>query len=253
MLGRQDLRNRYANSYAGVAWNIGVPLLYAVINTVVFSVLMSGRMGPRYSDVPFSLFYFVPFSLWTLFAEVVGRSPGILREYGYLISKIAFPSWILPLVPLASAMLGSAIAIAACVVLMAVTGTAPAGTAWVYALVWALTAAITVGIAYGVSAVSMYVPDVAQVVPVIVNVLFWLTPILYPPRLVEAGAADWLRAVIMDFNPFFYVVESARLAVFGGLGDAWWNLGLLGVFAASSLAIGLLVFRVLRPGFADVV
>ncbi|EOA2940439.1 ABC transporter permease, partial [Yersinia enterocolitica] len=109
MLAKRDLKNRYASSYAGIAWNIGVPLLYAIINVVVFSILMSGRMGARYGDVPFALFYFVPLSLWALFSDVVGRSTGILREYGYLINKIAFPFWVLPLVPLASALLSQGI------------------------------------------------------------------------------------------------------------------------------------------------
>ncbi|MGB5277655.1 MAG: hypothetical protein WBP02_10855, partial [Gammaproteobacteria bacterium] len=99
MLIKRDLKNRYASSYAGMAWNIVVPLLNAIIYVIVFSILMKGRMGSYYSDIPFALFYFVPFSLWTVFADVVGRSPGILKEYAYLINKIAFPSWVLPLVP----------------------------------------------------------------------------------------------------------------------------------------------------------
>jgi ABC-type polysaccharide/polyol phosphate export permease len=57
----------------------------------------------------------------------------------------------------------------------------------------------------------------------------------------------------MEFNPFYYVVESSRLAVFGGLTDAWWNLGILAIVAVVSLAVGGLVFRTLQPGFADVV
>jgi hypothetical protein len=53
MLAKRDLRNRYASSYAGAAWNIGVPLLYALINVVVFSLIMKGRMDERYDNVPF--------------------------------------------------------------------------------------------------------------------------------------------------------------------------------------------------------
>ena len=108
-LAWRDIRNRYASSYAGIAWNIGVPLLYAIINVIVFSILMSGRMGARYGDIPFALFYFVPLTLWAFFSDVVVRSTGILREYSYLINKIAFPFWILPLVPIASALLSQGI------------------------------------------------------------------------------------------------------------------------------------------------
>lgn len=252
MLARRDLKNRYASSYAGIAWNIGVPLLYSLINVVVFSILMSGRMGARYGDVPFSLFYFVPFSLWSVFAEVTGRSPGILREYGYLINKIAFPAWVLPMVPFASALLSQAIILALTVGLVLYLGVAVAGTAWMYLLVWAIVIVLTLGIAYMVSALAVYVPDLAQAVPVVVTILFWLTPILYPASLVENHGALWVRNVIMDFNPFYYIVDLSRHAVFGSGTVAWESLGGMALVALGTLAFGLFVFRKLRPGFADV-
>ena len=253
MLAKRDLRNRYASSYAGVAWNIGVPLLYSLINVVVFSILMSGRMGARYGDVPFSLFYFVPFSLWGVFAEVTGRSPGILREYGYLINKIAFPAWVLPMVPFASALLGQAIILALTVGLVVYLGVAVASTAWMYLVIWAIVMVLTLGIAYLISALAVYVPDLAQAVPVVVTILFWLTPILYPAKIVEDHGALWVRSLIMDYNPFYYIVDLSRHAVFGGGPVAWESLAGIGFVALATLAFGLFVFRKLRPGFADVI
>lgn len=253
MLARRDLRNRYASSYAGVGWHIGVPLLYSLINVVVFSILMSGRMGPRYGNVPFALFYFVPFSLWAVFAEVIGRSPGILREYGYLINKIAFPAWVLPLVPFASALLSQAIILALTAALMLYLRVAPAPTAWAYLPIWLIALALTLGVAYMVAALAVYVPDLAQAVPVGVTILFWLTPILYPATLVEDHGALWIRTIIMDYNPFFYLVDLARHAVLGGAAPAWGALAALALVAALTLALGLALFRKLQPGFADVI
>src|SRR5262245_25192625 len=185
MLAKRDLKNRYATSYAGVAWNVGIPLLYAFINAVVFSILMSGRLGAPYTDVPFALFYFVPFSLFGFFSEVVLRSTGILREYAYLINKIAFPFWVLPLVPIASALLSQGILLTIIGGLMMQNGVSPAHTALLYVPIWLIAVMLTVGIAYAVSAVAVYVRDLAQIVPVAVTIIFWLTPILYPPVLVE--------------------------------------------------------------------
>lgn len=253
MLAKRDLKNRYASSYAGIAWNIGVPLLYAIINVVVFSILMSGRMGERYADVPFALFYFVPLSLWALFSDVVGRSTGILREYGYLINKIAFPFWVLPLVPLASALLSQGILMILVGGLMAYHGISPADTAWAYILIWLICVMLTLGIAYAVSAISVYVPDFAQIIPVCINIMFWLTPILYPVTLVEQGGALWVRSLIMDFNPFFYIVELSRHAVFGSAAVSWSALATMGLVSIVTLIAGLLVFRKLKSGFADVI
>lgn len=252
MLAKRDLKNRYASSYAGIAWNVGVPLLYSLINVVVFSILMSGRMGARYGDVPFSVFYFVPFSLWSLFAEVTGRSTGILREYAYLINKIAFPAWVLPMVPFASALLGQGIILVFTVGLLIALNVTVASTAWMYLLVWAIVIVLTLGVAYAVSALAVYIPDLAQAVPVVVTILFWLTPILYSATLVEAHGAMWVRNVIMNYNPFYHIVDLSRHAVFGGGGIELQTFGTMALVAVATLAVGALVFRKLRPGFADV-
>lgn len=253
MLSKRDLKNRYASSYMGVAWNIGVPLLYSIINVMVFSILMSGRMGERYGDIPFALFYFVPFSLWTIFADVVGRSPNILREYGYLINKIAFPAWVLPLVPLASALLSQAIILLLTIALMFHFNIPMASTAAIYILIWLITIIFALGIAYAVSALSVYVPDLAQAVPVCITILFWLTPILYPATLVENHGALWIRNIIMNYNPFYYLVELSRHAVFGSAALSWIIIGTLALFALMMFSLGLFVFRKLQPGFADVI
>lgn len=253
MLAKRDLKNRYASSYAGVAWNVGVPLLYALINVVVFSILMNGRMGARYGDIPFALFYFVPFSLWAFFAEVVGRSPGILREYGYLINKIAFPFAVLPLVPIASALLSQTILLSIVGVLMMYKGVPLSDTAVLYLPIWLICVLLTVGSAYAVSALAVYVPDLAQIVPVVINILFWLTPILYPPTLVENHGAMWVRGVIMDYNPFYYLAEMSRAAVFGSAQISWSTLLTMGLVSVIVLTLGLWLFRKLKSGFADVI
>lgn len=252
MLARRDLKNRYATNYAGIAWNVLVPLLYAMINVVVFSILMKNRMGERYGNLPFSLFYFAPFALWSFFAEVIGRSTNILREYGYLINKIAFPFWVLPLVPLASAFLNQLILFCIVAVLMVVNGIAPGPSAWLFVVIWAVLVVLTVGLAFAVSSLAMYVPDLAQIVPVGVNILFWLTPVLYPATLVETDGALWVRSLIMEFNPFSYIVEMARQSLFGTAPVPLQDLLGLALISVAVLAAGLWVFRKLRSGFADV-
>jgi lipopolysaccharide transport system permease protein len=252
MLARRDLKNRYATNYAGIAWNVLVPLLYALINVIVFSILMKGRMGERYGDIPFALFYFVPFSLWAFFSEMTSRSTFILREYGYLINKIAFPYWVLPLVPLGSALLNQFILFCIIGVLLVVQGVSPAASAPLFLLVWLISIVLTVGIAYGLSSLSVYVPDLAQIVPVFVNILFWLTPILYSASLVETGGPIWVRKLIMEFNPFSYIVEMSRHSIFGTAEVSMAALGGLALLSVIVLVLGLAVFRKLKSGFADV-
>ncbi|AXA84712.1 hypothetical protein DCD74_08440 [Lysobacter oculi] len=248
----RDLRNRYATSYAGLFWHLAVPLINALVFVVVFSVLMRGQMGDRYGDVPFALFYFAPFSLWMFFQEVVARSTGVLREHAFLINKIAFPSWILPLVPLGAAFLGQFIVLLVVAGLMLANGVSPglSGVA-IFFLLWLATVVFAVGVAYLVGALSAYVPDLEQVVPITLNITFWLTPILYPATLVMNEAPQWVKTLILHLNPFTHMAESVRFALFGRPVE-WNSVAIYCGVAVLALAIGVPVFRRLNRGFADV-
>ncbi len=252
-LGARDLRTRYASSFGGGAWLIALPLVYSTINIFVFSILMSGRMGAPYNDVPFALFYFSAFSIWTLFAEVSGRSTSLLREYSYLINKIAFPVWVVPLIAFASALMTQMVVIAITAVLMLWYAQAFPAHAWTYLLVWACGVVITLGFAYAISSLSMFVPDFTQFVPVCITILFFLTPILYSPAIVMQGANGLSRGILMDWNPFFYLIEAARAAILDHGAFPWHYLGYAWAFAVVVLAIGTSLFRRLEKGFADVI
>jgi lipopolysaccharide transport system permease protein len=253
MLARRDIKNRYVSSYAGMAWHVGVPLIYAMINVVVFSILMNGRMGVQYSEIPFALFYFLPLSLWSFFADVVSRSTGILREYSYLINKIAFPSWVLPMVPLASALINQAVILCIVCCLMVYYGVEPSLTAPAYLLIWLVCLMMALGAAYGVAALAVFIPDLGQIVPVCLNIVFWMTPILYPATLVEHAGGAWLKSIIMHWNPFFYIVEFSRNVVFGSEIIQWHEFTVSLSVSMFTLLVGAAIFRKLKAGFADVI
>ncbi len=251
-LALRDLKNRYATSYAGIGWHLIVPLVFVLINVMVFSILIKGRMGADYGDVPFALFYLVPFTLWTFFADVVNRSTGIVAEHRYLVHRIAFPLWVLPLVPLSAALLNQAIIMAVTAGLLMYYDILPTLSAWAYPALWLICVLVTTGVAYAVSAIAVFIPDMAQLVPIGVNILFWLTPILYPATLVEQHGAPWVQNIILHFNPFCHLVEAARQAVFntGSIGLS--AIGLMMAGATAVLLLGACVYRKLQPAFADV-
>lgn len=249
----RDLKNRYANTYGGFIWHLGVPFIYALINVAVFSTLMKGRIGGDYSGIPFVLYYFVPFSLWTFFSEMMGRSTTVLRDYGFLINKIAFPAWILPLIPVATSLLFQLVAMAISVVLMLYFKIPLADNAGYFLIVWLASTIFTIGAAYMISALSLYVPDLVQVVPVVVGIIFWLTPIVYPASIILDNGSPWITNVIVHANPFYFLVETARLSVFSEAPIAAWSVVMALLVALMFLSAGLWVFRKLQPGFADVI
>lgn len=252
LLAKRDLRNRYASSYAGFVWAIGVPLVYALINIVVFSLLMRGQMGERYGNVPFTVFYFVALSQWIMFAEVVPRSANIIREYSYILkTRVGFPVWIIPLIPLASAFVTQLVIALLCAIYMWAHNLAPSPSTPIIFFVWLTSITITVGVALIVASISVFIPDMNQIVPIVINVIFWLTPILYPPSMVSA-ASPAIQWIIVGINPFYYVTEAARLSVFGAASEIWKDILVAAIYGITFMILGSYVFRKLRPGFTDV-
>lgn len=253
LLAKRDLRTKYATSYGGVSWNIGVPLLNAATTVLVFSILMAGQMGDQYGGVSFPLFFFVPFVLWMAFTDIVSGSTGVLKQHGYLITKIAFPSWILPIVPFVSALLNQVVLIIIVGGMFVYYGFVPSKTVFFVIPLWMLCMVFAVGIAYMIAAMAVYIPDFVQAVPVFLNIAFWLTPILYPPSLVTDRAGSFVRGLIMDYNPLYYFVEISRRLTFVDHPIPWQTFGKLSILSFATLAIGIFIFHRLKPGFADVV
>jgi ABC-type polysaccharide/polyol phosphate export permease len=247
----RDLRIRYAGSLMGALWSVGIPALNAIVLSAVFSVLMSGRMGVQYQGTPFALFYFAGFAPWVLFNEAVGRSAGIIVENAAIVKRVRFPLEALCLQVVGSSIIGHVVVLVVTGLLMLVHGVAPTPQIFWLPLLLLVTLTLTLGTALILSAVSVYVRDLTQLAPVALNILFFLTPILYPPALVE-NAPRWARLLVLDLNPWHYLVESYRYSILGTS-----NLPALGLLYTSGmaiavLAIGLVLFRRLKHGFADV-
>lgn len=249
----RDLKNRYANTYGGFIWHLGVPFIYAMINVTVFSTLMKGRIGGEYSGIPFVLYYFVPFSLWTFFSEMMGRSTTVLRDYGFLINKIAFPAWVLPLIPVATSLLFQLVALVIAAALMVYYQIPLSSNAAYFVAAWAIAVIFTIGAAYMISALSLYVPDLIQVVPVMVGIIFWLTPIVYPASVILENGSPWVADIIVHLNPFYFLVETARLAMFSEAPISAGYVAMALVISLLFLGLGIRVFKKLQPGFADVI
>lgn len=251
-LALRDLKNRYASSYAGIGWHILVPLVFVVINVIVFSILIKGRMGAHYGDVPFALFYLAPLTLWSFFADVVNRSTGIVAEHRFLVHRIAFPLWILPLIPLGAALLNQGIMIAVTAGLLIHYDIMPSMSLWIYGLLWLTCLFLSLGVGYIISALAVFIPDMAQIVPIVVNILFWLTPILYPATLVAEHGSPWVQNVILHFNPFCHIAESARQALFSTGHPDPLVITLLLTGSIALFGLGAWIYRKMQPAFADV-
>ncbi len=243
----RDIRARYVGSFLGIFWSIIHPLTQFIIYYFIFSVILKIKPGPEYGGTNFSVWLMSGLLPWLFFAEVLTRSPGAVLEQSSLIKKTVFPSEILPLAHLGAAMINHFIGIAIFAAFLMLFGN---GLSVKFVLILPTMLAIGVfalGISWLLSALNVFLRDIGQIIGVFVNIWFFMTPIFYPQHVIPKSLQS-----LYGLNPMLHAVEAYRMALIGRTGispEGFIHLLLPGL---ASFVLGGLIFKKLKPAFADV-
>jgi lipopolysaccharide transport system permease protein len=240
----RDVKVRYKQTLLGAAWAILQPLLTMIVFSIFF-----GKLARMPSDgVPYPLFAYVALVPWTFFANGLTLSSNSLVSNQTLLRKVYFPRLVIPVSAVASGLLDFAIAFVVLLGLAARYGVTPtANMLWLPVLVLlALVTALGVGLWF--AALNVLYRDIQYVVPFLVQVWLYATPIVYPSSLVPER---W--RTLYALNPMVGVVEGFRWTLLG-TGTAPGPMILVSAAAAVATLIGgLFFFRRMEKSFSDVV
>jgi lipopolysaccharide transport system permease protein len=239
----RDIKVRYKQTLLGAGWAIIQPLMTMVVFTIFF-----GRLAKVPSDgLPYPVFSLLALVPWTYFASALAGCSTSLSGYQHIISKVYFPRLIIPIAAVVAPLVDFAIGFVILVGFMAWYRIAPgASIVWLPALMLlALATAASVGV--WLAALNVRYRDVRYVVPFIVQLWMFATPVAYPASLVP----DRWRAVY-GLNPMAGVIEGFRWALAGGPAP-----GVITLVSAAVVVIlaagGAVYFRKLEGTFADVI
>jgi len=242
----RDIKVRYKQSILGAAWAIIQPFMAMVVFTIFFGKL--ANLGP--AGIPYPIWNYAAMVPWTYFAFGLAQSSNSLVGSSALLKKIYFPRLVVPIASTLSGLVDFTIAMLVLIPLMIVYGYWPTvNVIWLPAfIILAFISALGVGL--WLSALNVQFRDVKHTIPFMVQIWFFLTPVVY-------SASDkitdpvWLS--IYSLNPMVGVVEGFRWALLGldtkpGPIILVSALGSLVVFTG-----GLFYFRRMEKTFADVV
>jgi len=244
----RDLKVRYKQTALGVAWVV----LQPVVSMVVFSVLFGGLLGVPSGDVPYPIFVFAGLLPWQYFAGSLTRSSQSLVGSAHVITKVYFPRLVIPMSGVISGLVDFGVAFLILLGLMVLYGVKPTP-----ALVWLplfLLLAVLTALGFGLwlSALNVRYRDVNYLLPFLVQIWMFLTPVIYPSTIIPEPFR-WLLAL----NPMTGVVAGFRWALLGEyLADAQPPGPLFAVSVAVALLVlasGLVFFRRTERTFADIV
>lgn len=248
-LAKNDFRTKYAGSYLGIVWAFVQPITTILLYWFVFQV---GFRTPAIGNYPFVLWLTAGLVPWFFFSDAWNGGTHSLIGYSFLVKKVVFDIEILPGIKVLSAFFVNLFFSLFMLVIFAANGYYP--TIHTLQLLYCMicTFALTWALSYFTSALVVFVRDLGHLLSVILQILMWLTPIMWNIGMIE-DAYPWLVQV-MKFNPIFYVVQVCRDAMFA---EKWfwqqpvwtayfWGLTIL------LFVMGSHVFQKLRPHFADV-
>jgi lipopolysaccharide transport system permease protein len=239
----RDIKVRYKQTVLGASWAVLQPLA----TMVVFSLLF-GRLARMPSDgLPYPLFAFAALLPWTFFANAVSASANSLVGNTHLISKVYFPRLLIALSSIGTAMLDLAVALLVMFGLLAYYGVGVTSQLAALPALVLLTLLLAFGVGSALAALCAMYRDVRYVVPFLLQLWMFATPVIYPVSLIPA---EWRWAFYL--NPLVGVVDGFRSAVLG--------LPFNGIAIASSCAttlvalwIGLSYFRRVERLVADLI
>ena len=242
----RDLRARYVNSALGLWWAVIQPLALLALYTFVFSRVMGVRLSENAGTGEFALYLFCGLLPWLAVSDGLTRASSVLIEQAPLIKKVVFPSEILPIHVVLSAVIVEIVGLAVFLLVVLLLGRVPGPVILTLPFVMILQVLFTTGLAWLLAVFAVYLRDVRQVVGLGLTLWMFLTPIVYQAALVPPEYR-W----VLDLNPMTTIVAAYRGALLENRLPA---LEPLLVFAAVSMVVfiaGHWVFTRAKPAFAD--
>jgi lipopolysaccharide transport system permease protein len=243
-LAKRELLIRYKQSIFGISWAVLQPLSYAFLFALIF-----GRVAKLPSQgLPYPVFALAGIVPWLFVSQAVSQAAMSLVADANLVSKIYFPRLVLPVARILALLVDHAVSIVVLLVFVAIYGADP--TIGLIALPGFLLLALVTAVGVGafLAALNVQYRDVSMVVPLLVQLWLFATPVVYPGTLIT-GAWKYVYAV----NPVVSIIEGYRWAF---LGTPAPDLAVVAVSVASALAMlgaGVVYFRRTERFFADVV
>lgn len=251
-LVQRDLEARYKGSILGNAWAVLNQLAQLIVYTYLFSIVLKVKLsleGLPANNFTFGLWMFAGLIPWTAFtAGLSGAAVSVISQPN-LIKKVVFPLALLPLVPICTAFVESSFGMMLLIAFVAFSSKLIHATLWLFPLIWLPQLLFTAGLGYLVAGLTVFLRDIPQTIAVLLNLWFYVTPIVYPASLIPEEWRFW----VFWLNPMTTIVEIYRDLALVGEVQHWQELGVLWGLAIVVFAIGFAVYRRLRPAFADVV
>ena len=198
-----EFRLKFSRSLLGGLWAVLNPLAQVAIFALILSSVLQARIGDIDNQYSFALYLSAGLSCWNLFNDIVSRCLTLFIANGNLIKKAAFPKIVLLANLVGACVLDNLLLLSAVIALFLLVGHQPEISLLALPIILLLTTLLATGIGLTLGILNTFIRDIGQVTPIVLQVLFWFTPIVYPASIIPAALQN-----LMWLNPVYPLVTA---------------------------------------------
>ena len=244
-LACRDFKSRYLGSYLGIVWAFINPLVTILVFWFIFDM---GFKSKPVADFPYILWLVSGIVPWFFFSDAWTSAATAIIESQYLVSKVVFRVSLLPIVKIASTFVVHLFLVFVTMILFLLYGRLPTLTYLQIPYYIFSMLVLLLGLAWLTSAVTVFVRDLGHLIRIILQLLFWLTPILWSIDILPKNFQN-----IIKYNPVYYIVQGYRNCFISNqwFWDAPYEAACYWIITCKVLMLGANTFKILRPHFSD--
>jgi len=245
----REVEARYKGAYLGFLWSLLNPLMMLGVYTFAFGIILNARFGtdPNEGKMFFALNLFTGLILYDVFSGSVVRAPSLIVSNSNYVTKVVFPLEILPVALLAANLINTLLGLAILVPAVLVFVPGISKTIYMFPLIFIPLCALSLGLSWFLASLGVFLRDIGHTVAILVQLLFFLSPIIFPAVAAPPALRPFLR-----INPLTTILEGARATLIFGQPLQWHYWSVVTVCSLVFMQLGYVWFMKSKRAFADV-
>lgn len=236
---RNELKSRFARSKLGGLWMIINPLSQVAIYALILSNVLAAKLPGIDSQYAYAIYLMAGLLAWTLFNEIISRCLNLFIEQGNLMKKMSFPRITLPAIVMGSSLLNNILLFVSMLGIFALLGHQfSIAMLWLIPLTFIVVVfALGIGLTLGV--MNVFLRDIGQGIPIILQVWFWFTPIVYPANIIPQS-----YHYLLNLNPMYPITSAYQQILVYNVAPALdCGLATTAIIALALMLVSLFLFR----------
>ncbi|MDD2266033.1 ABC transporter permease [Sulfuricurvum sp.] len=236
---------RFVQNKLGVLWMIANPLAQVTVYALILSSILAAKLPGINNTYAYAIYLTAGMLAWTLFTEILSRSVTLFVDNANLLKKLAFPKLTLPLIVTGTALINALLLLVAAMGVFFLLGHHVGWVVLWLPLLFVLTILLALSLGTLLGIFNVFIRDIGQLVPIVIQFWFWLTPVVYVPTIIPVRYRDYLA-----YNPVTPLVQGFQnVLVFNRPPDVEG----LALIALVSLLIGAAAIALYRKASAEMV